>query len=62
MMEDYEHITQLYNSTLQKGQEEKATYDDNINQLQEVIQTQEQAMAEQTAVMKYLEKSKGSAT
>jgi hypothetical protein len=60
MMEDYDHVTQLYNTILQKSQEEKATYDDNISQLQEVIQTQEQSMGEQATILKYLEKSKGS--
>ncbi|ELR04499.1 hypothetical protein GMDG_06801 [Pseudogymnoascus destructans 20631-21] len=44
--------------------EEKATYDDNISQLQEVIQAHEQTMAGQAAVVKYLEneKSKSSTT
>jgi type IV secretory pathway VirJ component len=54
MMEDYDHVTQLYNTILQKSQEEKATYDDNISQLQEVIQTQEQSMGEQATILKYL--------
>ncbi|ELR02738.1 hypothetical protein GMDG_05684 [Pseudogymnoascus destructans 20631-21] len=58
MMEDYDHVTQLYNTTLQKSREEKATYDDNISQLQEVIQAHEQTMAGQAAVVKYLENEK----
>ncbi|ELR05471.1 hypothetical protein GMDG_07393 [Pseudogymnoascus destructans 20631-21] len=64
MMGDYDHVTQLYNTTLQKSREEKATYDDNISQLQEVIQAHEQIMAGQAAVVKYLEneKSKSSTT
>jgi hypothetical protein len=60
IMKDYEEVTQLYNNLLQKSGEDKATYDDDISQLQEVIQTQEQSLAEQATILKYLEKSKGS--